>query len=162
MAVAKDVPTCRAKERSIVAPPMWPLPTASRTTGKLALALLLTAMAVPISPGHAQSGTGLYEPFPEAAVKKRAQRYVEGLSSRTAAPGRRYSDAELATGAFVNPDASGAPLRPAAGTVGLPATRRAGGGAKSEVPLPLQLALLALVLGGTAAITLSRGRAREA
>jgi hypothetical protein len=125
----------------------------------LALALLLAALALPVSPGRAQSGNGLYEPFPEAAIKERAQRYVEGLTSRTAEPGRRYSEAELERGAFVDADVAGrsvGPVRGADAPRGSP-TERAGGGGTSEVPLPLQLALLALVLGGAVARTRGRG-----
>ena len=44
----------------------------------------------------AQHGNGLYEPFPQAAVKKRAKRFV----SRLAIP-LRLDDKDLARGVFV-------------------------------------------------------------
>ena len=132
----------------------------------LALALLLASAALPLAPSHGQSGNGLYEPFPEAAVKKRAQRYVEGLSSRTAQPAPRYSDARLAAGTFVDPDGEpAAPLRPAVGAGRASATERAGGGATGTEPaLALQLGLIALVLAGiwAAVSTAGGGRTREA
>ena len=43
------------------------------------LVVLLAGSAVSASVASAQSGNGLYEPFPEAAVKKRAERYVGRL-----------------------------------------------------------------------------------
>jgi len=139
--------------------------------------VLLVASGLPAPRALAQSGNGLYEPFPEAAVKKRAQRYVEGLRGRTAEPGRRYSDAELAAGAFVragpkaptlvvpgaDPTRAGsdAPRRDAG-----PATARAGGqsgsGGGGDLALPWQLLLLSLALTAPAALIVKRARTRAA
>lgn len=62
------------------------------------LALLL---ALPAAPAAAQHGNGLYEPFPKAAVRKRAKRFIERLP--VGAAGVRFSDRQLARGVFVDP-----------------------------------------------------------
>jgi hypothetical protein len=136
---------------------MAPCTTASRRAA-LALSLLATGFAGPAPGAAAQSGNGLYEPFPEAAVKKRAQRYVERLGDRNPEAGRRYSDAELAAGVFVRPDRQGDGLSASGG--GSPrgaASARAGGGG-AEMALPLQLLLLAAALALPAAAFANRAR----
>src|SRR5215207_2541122 len=103
----------------------------------LALVLATTASA--------QSGNGLYEPFPKAAVEKRAKRFVERLRLGEAV---RFSDAELDRGAFVDPKA---------GRVrGGEASARAGvAGSKAGVPVAAQIVLIALAI---AALPLLAGR----
>ena len=133
----------------------------ARTTASRFAALLLAALAIgmawsPIASG--QSGNGLYEPFPEAAVKKRAQRYVERLGERLPDDGRRYTDAELAGGVFVRPDASVPPLRLGGGA----ASTRAGSAGSADMALLLQALALAAVLAAPAAALLIRERARAA
>jgi hypothetical protein len=68
------------------------------------LAVLASAAAVLGLPSTAssQSGNGLYEPFPKAAVDKRAKRFVERLRLGEAV---RFSNAELDRGVFVDPRA---------------------------------------------------------
>jgi hypothetical protein len=133
---------------------------ASRTTPRRCAAACLAAIVLgcaglaPSAP--AQSGNGLYEPFPEAAVKKRAQRYVERLGDRTPGAGRRFSDAQLARGVFVS---GGQQLAPAKRGE---ATARAGRREPADVALPLQLLLLLAALALPTAALIRRGRAREA
>lgn len=137
-----------------------------RNTGRSVPTWLLVATVIvgvlPVAPAAAQSGNGLYEPFPEAAVKKRAQRYVDGLRGRTAEPERRYSDAELAAGTFVRAGPAGPALKPAGaagearGAGAQSASVRAGGGGTVNVALPLQLFLLVLALALPTAAILKR------
>jgi hypothetical protein len=108
----------------------------------VASAALVLALA-PIA--HAQGGNGLYEPFPKAAVEKRAKRFVERLRFGEAT---RFSDAELKRGTFVDPRA-----KPAGRGV---ASARAGvEGDKNDVPLAAQVLLIALAI---AALPLLAGR----
>lgn len=156
--------------RSIVADPMGPHITARRLAARLLPVALVAAAALTAQSAVAQSGNGLYEPFPEAAVKKRAQRYVEGLRGRTSEPERRYSDAELAAGAFVRAGPDGPSLAPAGAapsgphTAAGPASARAGAaraGPGGDLALPWQLLLLALALTAPVAL-LKRERKRAA
>ncbi len=137
---------------------------ASRITVIRSAAVVLVAlMAGGAAPDAvAQSGNGLYEPFPEAAVKKRAQRYVERLGDRTPEAARRYSDAQLDAGVFVRPDPRGPALRPRESESPGPATTRAGAGARSGVPVPIQLLLVALVLAIPAAALMRPAAQRAA
>ena len=97
-------------------------------------------------PATAQSGTGLYEPFPEAAVKERAERYVERLSGRTPGGGPAPTEEQLAVGVFASP-APGAPaLVPAGGRGPGAAGARAGVADSGGLALPLQLLLAAVAL----------------
>ncbi len=121
---------------------MAPCTSASRSAAVL-LAALLTGGAAPAA--TAQSGNGLYEPFPEAAVKNRAQRYVGRLGDRAPLPGRRYSDAELAAGVFVRPDRRGPSLGPLETESPDEVSTRAGARPGSDMPLTIQLLLLVLV-----------------
>jgi hypothetical protein len=118
---------------------------------RAAMALVcLLALAFPQL--AAGSGNGLYEPFPEAAVKKRAERYVEQLRGRIPAAQPRFTDAQLTRGAFV---AGAAPLprpTPAADS----ATGRAGDSAADGVPFVVQL----FVLLGLLAVPMLALRAR--
>src|SRR6185503_12458621 len=99
----------------------------------LAGAALVLAFA---STASAQSGNGLYEPYPKAAVEKRAKRFVERLRLGEEV---RFSNAELNRGTFVDPAAD----------------RERGGGASSRagvddndagVPVVLQILLIALAI----------------
>ena len=145
--------------------------TTSRRPAKLTLAALLSAsaafalagaaLAVGLGalapPARAQSGNGLYEPFPEAAVKQRAQRYVERLSDRTPGTGRHYSDARLGEGVFVRPGPGGRALSaPARGA----ASGRAGDRNPSGLAPAVQLLLLLAALALPAAALLGRARTR--
>lgn len=137
---------------------------APRLTVSRSAAVVLAALVVGNgAPGaSAQSGNGLYEPFPEAAVKKRAQRYVERLGDRTPEAGRRYSDAELDAGVFVHPDPRSPALRPLDSESPGPASTRAGGDTGSNVPLPIQLVLLAAALAIPAVAFMRRATSRAA
>jgi hypothetical protein len=121
-------------------------PTTPRCRAAVALAAVLLGYACAAPSVLAQSGNGLYEPFPEAAVKKRAQRYVERLGARAPGAAPRVSDVELARGVFVRPGPSGATL-PAAGMSAQAgqATARSGG-KEAGLAMPLQLLLLMTVL----------------
>jgi hypothetical protein len=116
---------------------------AARPLAVLAAAALILALAPAVS---AQSGNGLYEPFPKAAVEKRAQRFVDGL--RFGEP-IRFSDAELERGVFVDAQA-------AQGATRGEASARAGvREEEGDVPLAAQIALIALAI---AALPLLAGR----
>lgn len=129
----------------------------------LSMLVLAIAVALPVSQAAAQSGTGLYEPFPEAAVKKRAQRYVERLSGRTGDAGGRYSDGQLAKGVFVRPGSPAPALRPSShGDPPGAASARAGARGDPDVALPLQLLLLAFALALPATALAVRARTRAA
>ena len=106
------------------------------------------ALVVALAPtAYAQSGNGLYEPFPKAAVDKRAKRFVERLRLGEAV---RFSNAQLRRGVFVGPKA---------GSAGGGASARAGveGGEQdgSGVPVAVQIVLIALAI---AALPLLAGR----
>jgi hypothetical protein len=115
---------------------------AARRLAVLASAALVLALA----PGaYAQSGNGLYEPFPKAAVDKRAKRFVERLRLGEAT---RFSSGDLERGVFVGPRAGRAR--------GGEASARAGvGGSDSGVPVAAQVVLIALAI---AALPLLAGR----
>jgi hypothetical protein len=121
---------------------------AARGTVVLAAAMLALA---PVA--GAQSGNGLYEPFPKAAVEKRAKRFVERLPL---AESVTFSDSQLQEGAFVDPravslDEGLGQVPPAA------ASARAGAGGErgSGVPAVVQVLLVVLAV---AALPLLAGR----
>src|SRR5215218_329892 len=87
----------------------------------IVLALLL---ALPAAPARAQHGNGLYEPFPKAAVRERAKRFIERLPTR--AEGARFSDAQLSRGVFIDPRRVGLPAGDALPERGRAASERAG------------------------------------
>ena len=121
--------------------------------GKLIAVLAAALLALPVTAG-AQGGNGLYEPFPKAAVEKRAKRFVERLPFDEPVT---FTDRELEAGAFVDPGAVGldrglAPVGPDA------ASARAGAGTdddNSGIPTVVQLLLVALAV---AALPLLAGR----
>lgn len=117
------------------------------------VAVPAAALVVALAPtASAQSGNGLYEPFPKAAVEKRAKRFVERLSVGEAV---RFSDAELERGAFVNPGRQS----PGAGA----ASARAGvAGESSGVPALAQILLLALAVAALPLLAARRPRRRVA
>jgi hypothetical protein len=116
--------------------------SAARGLALVAGAALVLALA-PIA--HAQGGNGLYEPFPKAAVEKRAKRFVERLRFGEAT---RFSAAELERGTFVD-------LRANVGSNGSASARAGVQSAKSDVPLAAQVLLIALAI---AALPLLAGR----
>jgi hypothetical protein len=73
-----------------------------RSSVVLLVAALALCFALPAA-AFAQHGNGLYEPFPKAAVKERAKRFVERLPVPSPAGKLRFSDEELARGRFVDP-----------------------------------------------------------
>ena len=116
---------------------------AARPLAALAAAALVLAIAPAVS---AQSGNGLYEPFPKAAVEKRAKRFVDRL--RFGEP-LRFSDSQLERGVFVG--AGGAD-----GGMSGEASARAGvRDGEGGVPLAAQILLIALAI---AALPLLAGR----
>ena len=116
---------------------------AARPLSALATAALVLASAPAVS---AQSGNGLYEPFPKAAVEKRAKRFVDRL--RFGEP-LHFSDTQLEQGLFVGADAPGSATR------GNASVRAGVGQGKSDVPLTAQIVLIALAI---AALPLLAGR----
>jgi hypothetical protein len=116
-----------------------------RGTARLAL-LVSAALVLALAPtASAQGGNGLYEPFPKAAVEKRAKRFVERLRFGES---MRFSHAELERGMFIGPRGEG--------VRGGSASARAGvEGGKSDVPLAAQILLIALAI---AALPLLAGR----
>jgi hypothetical protein len=122
---------------------------AARGLALLASAALVLALA-PVA--FAQSGNGLYEPFPKAAVEKRAKRFVERLRL-----GRevRFSDAELDRGTFVGPQTGG--------VRGGAASSRAGVDENDTgVPVVLQILLIALAIAALPLLAGWRPRRRVA
>jgi hypothetical protein len=117
-------------------------------------ALVLTAIA---PPAHGQSGNGLYEPFPEANSRERAEHFVDGL--RTArGDGLDLSRSELEEGVLVD-NASG--RKEPAPRLDLAASHRAAGGSGLGAVIPWAvalglLALLAAALARTPALTTRR------
>ena len=95
-------------------------------TAALGLTLLICPTAA-----LAQGGNGLYEPFPKAAVEKRAKRFVQRLDSPV-----RFSERDLDEGTFVDPGAIGIErgLAPAA-TAGAASERAGTADEGSSVPL---------------------------
>jgi hypothetical protein len=117
-------------------------------------ALVVTALA---PPAHGQSGNGLYEPFPEANSRERAEHFVDGL--RTArGSGLDLSRAELEGGVLVD---NGTGRKQPAPALDLAASRRAAGGSGLGAVIPWAaalalLALLAAALARTPALTTRR------
>jgi len=103
----------------------------SRSSVALLVAALALSGALPAA-ATAQHGNGLYEPFPKAALKERAKRFVERLPFPGAAGKIRFSDEELARGAFVDPGSGGVREGfPTGGSSGAPAARTGAGGPRS-------------------------------
>jgi hypothetical protein len=115
----------------------------------MAGAALLLALA-PIA--SAQSGDGLYEPFPKAAVEKRAKRFVERLRLGEEV---RFSDGELSRGTFVDPTAAAARGGGASARAGVDA-------GDSDVPVILQVLLIALAIAALPLLAGWRPRRRVA
>ena len=114
--------------------------------------LVTTALVLLLAPAvSAQSGNGLYEPFPKAAVEKRAKRFVERL--RFGEP-VRFSDEQLERGVLV-----GVGAVPTRGE----ASARAGvGDGDSGVPLAAQIVLIALAIAALPLLAARRPRRRVA
>jgi hypothetical protein len=126
-----------------------------RSTAALLVAALGASAALP-AVASAQHGNGLYEPFPEAAVRERAKRFVDRLPLPPAAAKARLGDEELARGVFVDPGLP--PSGPGA------ASTRAGvgdDGGSSLSPLT-QVALLLLVVVALPVLAGRRPRRRVA
>ena len=125
---------------------VWP----ARPLAALAAVALVLAIAPAVS---AQSGNGLYEPFPKAAVEKRAKRFVDRL--RFGEP-LRFSDTQLDQGVFVgNDSARGAPRGEASARAGV-------GQGESDVPLAAQILLIALAISALPLLAGRRPRRRVA
>lgn len=110
----------------------------------------LAACAVLAAPAHAETGNGLYEPFPSPSAIGRAQRFVEALPQAPRLA--ELNPQNLRRGVLVGRPAL------AAYTSGRMPIERARGGAEFTPSLgwPLGLALMVAVLGGTAAIAVRR------
>ena len=123
---------------------------AARPIAALVTAALVLALAPAVS---AQSGNGLYEPFPKAAVEKRAKRFVDRL--RFGEP-LRFSDTQLEQGVFVGTDAAGGATR------GQASDRAGVGEGESDVPLAAQILLIALAISALQLLAGRRPRRRVA
>jgi hypothetical protein len=116
-----------------------------RAAARLAI-LAIAALALAFAPAaSAQGGNGLYEPFPKAAVEKRAKRFVERLRFGESV---RFSDAELKRGTFVDPRAGVVRAGGASSRAGVE-------DGKTDLPLAAQVLLIALAI---AALPLLAGR----
>lgn len=120
----------------------------------VALASLLVCMAM-AAPAMGETGNGLYEPFPAAASKARAKRFVSqlpGVGGR--AESVSVSDRDLRRGVVVDHRALGsAPI-----AAGLASSRaRGSAGFGPSIGWPLGLALIALVLAAPFALAARRG-----
>jgi hypothetical protein len=122
---------------------------AARGLALLAGAALVLAFAPTAS---AQSGNGLYEPFPKAAVEKRAKRFVERLRLGEEI---RFSHAELERGTFVGPQAGTAHVGGASARAGVDS-------GDSDVPVVLQVLLIALAIAALPLLAGWRPRRRVA
>ena len=122
---------------------------AARGLALLAGAALVLAIAPTAS---AQSGNGLYEPFPKAAVEKRAKRFVERLRLGEEI---RFSHAELERGTFVGPRAASVPAGAASARAGVDS-------GDSDVPVVLQVLLIALAIAALPLLAGWRPRRRVA
>ena len=111
------------------------------------------ALVLALAPAaDAQNGNGLYEPFPKAAVEKRAKRFVERLRLGEEV---RFSDGELDRGTFVDPREMSAR--------GWSASARAGvADGDSGVPVVLQVLLIALAIAALPLLAGWRPRRRVA
>ena len=118
---------------------------AARRLAVLASAALVLALA---PTAIAQSGNGLYEPFPKAAVDKRAKHFVERLRLGEKV---RFSKDELNRGVFVGAQ-GGTQSRGGASTR---AGVEGGDQGRSGVPVVVQVLLVALAI---AALPLLAGR----
>jgi hypothetical protein len=116
---------------------------AARPLAVLATVVVVLALAPAVS---AQSGNGLYEPFPKAAVEKRAKRFVDRL--RFGEP-LRFSGSQLERGMFVGAEAAQRATR------GEASARAGVGQGESDVPLAAQILLIGLAI---AALPLLAGR----
>lgn len=117
---------------------------AARGLAVLASAALVLALA---PTAVAQSGNGLYEPFPKAAVDKRAKRFVERLRLGEEV---RFSKDELNRGVFVGPRGGTQSFGGASARAGVER-----GDQGSGVPVVVQVLLVALAI---AALPLLAGR----
>jgi hypothetical protein len=118
---------------------------AARRLAVLASAALVLALP---ATAFAQSGNGLYEPFPKAAVDKRAKRFVERLRLGEEV---RFSKDELNRGVFVGSEKGAASRGQASARAGAGDGEQGGSG----VPVVLQVLLVALAI---AALPLLAGR----
>jgi hypothetical protein len=125
-------------------------------------AVLVAGAALPVA-AAAQHGNGLYEPFPRAAVLERAKRFVERLGEHKPAEQLRFSDEQLARGAFVDPRVTGLPDGAGLARTGPEAaSSRAGveSGRGSWLAAMVQIALVLLAIGVLAVLSRRRPRRR--
>jgi hypothetical protein len=129
------------------------------------LVVALTAGAALPGAAAAQHGNGLYEPFPRAAVVERAKRFVERLRALREAENLRFSEEQLARGAFVEPRMTGLPAGAGLGRTGAgAASSRAGveSGGGSWLAAIVQIALALLVVVALAVLSRRRPSRRVA
>ena len=135
-----------------------------RPTVAMLVAVLVASVALPVA-AAAQHGNGLYEPFPRAAVLERAKRFVERLGEHNPAAQLRFSDKQLARGAFVDARVTGLPEGAGLARTGPgPASSRAGveSSRDSWLAVMIQIALVLLAIGALAVLSRRRPRRRVA
>ncbi len=110
-----------------------------------ALALAVLSIALTAAPAQAQTGGGLYEPFPTPAPESQVKRYIARLPGSSARSAEQTSDRDLREGKFLG---RSLPASAGAGQ----ATSRAESGADVAGALA-GLAVIALVIGSALAIT---------
>ena len=135
-----------------------------RPTVAMLAAVLVASAALP-GAAAGQHGNGLYEPFPRAAVLERAKRFVERLGAHRAAEQLRFSDEQLARGAFVDGRVTGLPDGGGLARTG-PGAASSRAGVESDrgswPAVVIQIALVLLAIGALAVLPRRRPRRRVA
>lgn len=122
------------------------------------LSLHLTALlacAALAAPASAQTGNGLYEPFPGPASKLRAKRFIEGLPGDGTQARRplTLSDEELERGVFVSAGAvRDSAAGSTAGPAGGPSSRATGSAVGPSFGWPLGILLVLAAVGAPRAL----------
>ena len=130
-------------------------PRLRRSTAALLVAALAAGAALP-AVASAQHGNGLYEPFPQAAMRERAKRFVHRLPLPPAAAKAHLGDEELARGMFLDPGL------PPSGPGSASARAGAGDDGGSSLSPLTQIALLLLAVVALPVLAARRPRGRVA
>jgi hypothetical protein len=138
------------------------MPGVMRCAAALAVGVAVVAVSQ-APPAAAQRGNGLYEPFPEAAARESAKRFVRELPNAPTARRARLGDRQLARGVFVRPGEVGlfgtTPLSPPPAP--RPASVRAGTEGRSPATIGTSLGLLLVLAAAAGGPLLAAARRRE-